>query len=284
MQNEYNIVLNLGGILMSKFTTSDGIKLYYEVNGEGKPIVFIHGWSADHTSFKPHVEELSKDFKVITYDLRGHGASDRPDKGLTLNRFAIDLEELMEYLNLKDVTVVGWSMGSSIIFDYVRTFGVSRLSSVCIVDMTPKLINDDEWKLGLYHGRFTVDDTFKALTTMCNNWMDFAKPFIKKAIPYLNEEQLKPIYEAASTNTPHIMYSMWIAMSANDYRDVLGNITVPTFIIYGEKSTLYSNETARYLNSKIPNSKIVAFKNCTHFLVLENPQKLVEIVKEAASR
>lgn len=268
---------------MTKFTTSDGINLSYEVKGEGKPIVFIHGWTADRTAFDYQMEILSKDFKVVTYDLRGHGQSDRPEKGLTMNRFAVDLEELMEHLNLQDVSVVGWSMGSSIIFDYIRTYGISRLASVGIVDMTPKLINDDEWKLGLYHGNFTVEDTFEALTTMCNNWMDFAAPFVKTAVPYLDDAELKPIYENMERNTSHIMYSMWIAMSANDYRDMLGEITVPTYIIYGEKSTLYSEDTAKFLNSKIPNSKLVAFENCTHFLVAENPKKLTEVVAEIAS-
>lgn len=269
---------------MTYFKTSDGVNLYYEVKGEGKPIVFIHGWSADHTSFAQPVEDLSKDFKVVTYDLRGHGASDRADKGLTLNRFAIDLEELMKYLELEDVVLVGWSMGSSIIFDYIRTFGISRISSVGIVDMTPKLINDDKWKLGLYHGKFTVEDTFEALTTMCNNWMDFAKDFVKITVPYLTEEMLEPVYEALSKNSPHVMYAMWTAMSANDYRDVLEKITVPTFIIYGEKSTLYSRDTAEYLSSKIQNSKIIPFENCTHFLVVENPKKFSEVISELARK
>lgn len=268
---------------MTKFMTSDGINLNYEVNGEGKPIVFIHGWTADKTTFDYQMEKLSKNFKVVTYDIRGHGESDRPGKGLTMNRFAVDLEELMEHLDLQDVSVVGWSMGSSIIFDYIRTYGVSRLASVSIVDMTPKLLNDDDWKLGLYHGDFTVEDTLDALTKMCNNWMDFAEPFVKTAVPYLDDAGLKPIYDAMATNTPHIMYSMWIAMSVNDYRDVLEKITVPTYIIYGEKSTLYSEETAKYLNSKIPNSKLVPFEGCTHFLVVENPEKLTEVVSEIAS-
>jgi len=180
---------------MSNFITSDGIRLYYEEKGEGKPIVFIHGWTADHTVFNPQVEALSSEFKVVTYDLRGHGESDRPDKGLTLKRFATDLRELIEHLNLNDVIVVGWSMGSSIIFEYVRNFGVEYLSKVCILDMTPKLINDDSWKLGLNHGTFTTKDTFDALTVMCNNWMDFAKEFAADALPYLNEEQLIPIFE-----------------------------------------------------------------------------------------
>lgn len=268
---------------MANFTTSDGINLDYEISGEGKPIVFIHGWSSDKTVFGYQMNQLSKNFKVVTYDLRGHGRSDRPEKGLTLNRFAIDLEELMEHLNLEDVSVVGWSMGSSILFEYIRTYGVSRLASVSILDMTPKLINDDEWKLGIYHGEFTVEDTFEALTKMCNNWMDFGELFLKTAIPYLSDDELKPINEAMAKNTPHIMYSMWIAMSSNDYRDVLEKITVPTYIIYGEKSTLYSEETAKYLNSKIPNSKLVPFENCTHLLVTENPEKLAEVTAEIAS-
>lgn len=268
---------------MAIFKTSDGINLFYEEKGNGKPIVFIHGWTADHTAFKQQVQDLSDKFRVVTYDLRGHGASDRAEKGLTMNRFAVDLEELMSYLELKDVTVVGWSMGSSIIFDYVRTYGVSRLSSVCIVDMTPKLINDDEWKFGLFHGKFTVKDTFNALTTMCNNWMDYAKEFVQVTVPYLKGDQLEPVYDAMSKNSPHVMYSMWIAMSANDYRDVLDKITVPTYIIYGKSSTLYSQETAYYLESKIPDAKIIPFENCTHFLVAENPKKFSESVLEAAS-
>lgn len=269
---------------MVYFRTSDGVNLYYEVKGEGKPIVLIHGWSADHTSFNQQLEDLSKDFKVVTYDLRGHGQSDRVDYGLTLNRFAIDLKELMDYLQLEDVVVAGWSMGALIVFEYIRTFGMSGLSSVAIIDMTPKLINDNEWKLGLYHGNFTVEDTFNVLTKMCNNWMDFGKEFTRIVVPYLKEEELEPVYERLANNSPHVMYAMWIAMSANDYRDVLEKITVPTFIIYGQQSTLYSKDTAEYLNSKIQNSKIVPFENCTHMLVLENPKKLSETIAELASK
>lgn len=113
--------------------------------------------------------------------------------------------------------------------------------------------------------------------------MDFAKNFIKRTIPYLNEEQLMPVYEATSKNSPHVMSEMCLAMSVNDYRDVLENIAVPPFITYGEKSTLYSSKTAEYLSWKIPNSKFIPFENCTHFLLVEDLKKLVEVVKEALS-
>ena len=268
---------------MTIFKTSDGVELFFQIQGEGRPVVFIHGWSADHTKFDPQFEELSKKYKVITYDLRGHGKSERPEKGLTLNRFAIDLKELMEYLELKDVALVGWSMGTSIIFEYVKTYGVSGLSSITIIDMTPKLINDDKWKLGLYHGKYKLKDAMNDLTTMYEDLLSFAEPFLKITIPYLSQSELQQALERFKNNTPHILAAMWYAMVYNDYREVLPKITVPTQIIYGDKSTLYSKETAEYLNSKIPNSKVIPFENCTHLLIVENPDKLTQVVDEIAS-
>jgi non-heme chloroperoxidase len=93
---------------------------------------------------------LSENYTVISYDLRDHGRSEKPQYGLTLNRFATDLEELMEYLDLHDITLAGHSMGTSITFEYVKTFGVSRLKSVTLLDMTPKLVNDGTRNLGRF--------------------------------------------------------------------------------------------------------------------------------------
>ena len=95
---------------MESFITSDGVNIYYELKGEGVAIVFIHGFTEDHNSFRIQQRVLSKKYKVITYDLRGHGMSDRIDHGLDMERFAIDLRELIDYLKLGKVMLVGWSM------------------------------------------------------------------------------------------------------------------------------------------------------------------------------
>lgn len=269
---------------MSFFKTSDGVELYYESKGEGKPIVFVHGWSADRTSFEPTIKALSKNYRVLSYDLRGHGLSEKPQYGFTLNRFSKDLEELMEFLGLHDVTLAGHSMGASITFEYVKTFGVSRLKSVTLLDMTPKLVNDQTWNLGLFHGKYRLEDSQKDLTTIFGNLKDFASSFSKTAMPYLTDEELGELLKLfMQNNSAFVLAAMWHAMAVNDYRNVLPKITVPTQIVYGEKSTLYSKDTADYLHSQIPNSKIIPFKNCTHLLVVENPAKLTEIMNEIAS-
>ncbi|UMZ73429.1 alpha/beta fold hydrolase [Natranaerofaba carboxydovora] len=265
---------------MPFFVTDDRVSIYYEDKGEGKPVVLLHGWSGSRLHYGFTAPALRSKFRVITYDHRGHGASDRPEQGLTLNRFAKDLEQLLDYLGLYDVTMVGWSMGAHVLFEYVKNFGTKRLEKAVVVDMSPKLINDDEWKLGLYHGKFDHDDNLNVLSTMCEDWEIFAEEFLKNVAPGLSEEEFKISLKETRTNTPHVMYAMWIAMTSADYRDDLAKIDVPTLVIYGDESTLYSKETAEYIIEKIPKAKIDKFKNCTHMLVLEAPEKFNKTIEE----
>lgn len=265
---------------MAYMITSDDIKIYYEVKGEGIPIVFIHGFSEDHNSFRIQQRVLSKRYKTITYDLRGHGISDRIDKGLNLERFALDLRELIAYLQLEYVILVGWSMGASIIFEYINSFGLEKLSKICIIDKSPKAINDTTWDLGLYHGNYTMEDGMEDLKLIDNSWMKFAEKFIRTMAPYFNENQFKIAMEKINNNSPDIMYSMWESMIGKDYRDTLDKITIPTLILFGEKSTLYSVEVGEYLRGNIQDSKLIIFKGCTHLLVLENPIEFNRVLEE----
>ena len=265
---------------MEYMITSDNIKLYYKVKGEGIPIIFIHGFSENHSSFRIQEKVLSKKYKIITYDLRGHGESNIGDKELNLERFALDLRELVDYLQLENVNLVGWSMGSSIIFEYINKFGLEKLSKICIIDKSVKVINDNNWELGLYHGDYTREDSIKDLNLIKEDWMKFGKNFIKIMAPYFNEVQMKIAIERLKENSPNVMYSMWKSMIEKDYRNVLDKITIPTLILFGEMSTLYSLEAGEYLRDNIKNSKLIVFENCSHLLVLENPIKLNKVLSE----
>ena len=132
---------------MPYFRTNDHVELYFEEQGEGKPVVLIHGWSASRKHFNKQINELAKYHRVISYDLRGHGDSSRVEYGLTMEQFAKDLNDLVIHLNLEDVSFVGWSMGTHIIWEYVKNYGCDNIASLCFIDMTPKLLTDAEWDL-----------------------------------------------------------------------------------------------------------------------------------------
>ena len=265
---------------MNYFKTSDGVKISYISEGSKEPIVLIHGWSGNKETFMDVINNLKNDYQIIAYDLRGHGQSDRPNYGLTMKRFAEDLRELIEHLDLKNPRLVGWSMGTHILLEYFTIYGDENIRSMAFLDMSPKLINDEDWDLGLNHGNFNFIDTMNAISVINNNWMKYAKSFIRSAVPYLSDKDLQPTFEQAATNSPLVMASMWHAMSQADYRPILDKINVEVSIIYGVNSTLYTAETAQYLQDNIRNSKLIPIENATHFLVMEQPKDVSNAIRQ----
>ena len=145
---------------MSYFTLSNGEKIYYEDTGKGEQtVILMHGWTSTHEVFAPCVPAISEKARCITFDHRGHGGSREANQDhVTMDTLASDLDELIRGLGLRDVTLVGWSMGAAVAMDYMSAYGCDALRQVVLCDMTPKQVNDDSWDLGLYQGRYTKED------------------------------------------------------------------------------------------------------------------------------
>ena len=112
-----------------KITLCDGTKIYYEAMGDPRHqnILFIHGWSCSSLYWQKQLKGLSSKYYTVAIDLRGHGRSDKPPFGYTLAYMARDVHEFIEKLNLKDVFLVGWSMGGSRVPAYVRSLLIMEL-------------------------------------------------------------------------------------------------------------------------------------------------------------
>src|SRR6059036_3263016 len=126
-------------------TTNDGYKLRYEEAGSGKPLVCIPGWSQTAAQFKDQVSGLGDRYRVIAVDMRGHGESDKPDHGYTIQRLAKDVHDLLVTLNLSDVTLMGHSMGCSVIWSYWELWGAERLAKLVLIDQMPMITADPAW-------------------------------------------------------------------------------------------------------------------------------------------
>ena len=120
-----------------QITTNDGCGLYYKEAGAGRPLVLIHGWSQSGAVFKRQLEGLSDRFRVIALDLRGHGQSDKPEYGYRIARLATDVRDFLAALDLREVTLLGWSMSCSVLWSYWDLFGPERLSKIVLVDQAP---------------------------------------------------------------------------------------------------------------------------------------------------
>ena len=101
---------------------NDGVRLYYEDTGCGKPVILIHGGGLSLGWWRKQIPTLSQRFRVIAADTRGNGRSDKTPWGHRTARYAMDVRQIIETLDLHDATLVGWSIGARTVLSYIELF------------------------------------------------------------------------------------------------------------------------------------------------------------------
>jgi non-heme chloroperoxidase len=116
-------------------------ELYYYEQGQGKPVVLIHGWPLSHRMWESQITALSEaGYRVIAYDRRGFGQSGRPTGGYDYDTFAADLNDLLEQLDLRDVTLAGFSMGGGEVARYIGRYGTARVAKAALLGAVPPFL------------------------------------------------------------------------------------------------------------------------------------------------
>jgi non-heme chloroperoxidase len=117
------------------------VELHYEDHGSGQPVVLIHGYPLDGNSWERQQRELlAGGYRVITYDRRGFGRSSHPTVGYDYDTFAADLNALLEHLDLHDVVLVGFSMGTGEVTRYLSTYGSARVAKAALLGAIPPFL------------------------------------------------------------------------------------------------------------------------------------------------
>ncbi|MEG0250165.1 MAG: alpha/beta hydrolase [Peptostreptococcus sp.] len=260
------------------FKNSYAYNIYYEDFGkkEDKAIIFLHAWGSDHNDFKYASENL-EGYRRIIYDHRGFGQSDKPNENMSLRHLANDLKELIEYLELKDVVLVGYSMGACVVYKYLQIYGEDKISSIVICDMTPKVVSDKKWKYGVMGGRFGEKEF---LDSIANQFDDMHDAYLKMYLdinPELkgrNNDALKRIIESdLKGNSFYSITSMWFSIGYEDFRDTIKKITLPTALFFANPGSLVNPETVKYLENNIKNTYTCLFEKSSHSFVNYKPKK-----------
>lgn len=267
---------------MSYFTLKDGNKLYYEDIGHGpETLIMMHGWTSSHDIYVKPAESLKEQARCIIYDHRGHGGSKKANSGKpTMETLADDLNEIIEGLSLSNITLLGWSMGAGVVFNYVRLYGCDALKRIILCDMTPKQLNDREWKLGLYQGKYTKEDmerdAGKDFYTLYKEFAIGAIPRLAKIPGFLLRKPLKK--RLAECDEP-VLRSLAASMKLQDNRPIVEEITVPVTYFYADPGSLFSPKLADWYSEHVPTQyNAVRFPESTHMLVSDYPEKFAEEV------
>lgn len=267
---------------MSFFMLKNGEKLYYEDRGQGRDtLIMMHGWTSTHEIYQKPVETLQKEARCIIYDHRGHGGSKKADRrNPTMETLAGDLQEIIQGLSLSNITLLGWSMGAGVVFNYVRLYGCGSLKQIILCDMTPKQLNDGEWKLGLYQGRYTREDMERDAG---RDFYSLYKEFAVGAVPKLKKIPgfllRKPLKERLSACDEAVLKSLAASMKTQDNRPAVEQISVPVTYFYADPGSLFSPKLADWYKDHVRTPyRAVRFPECTHMLVSDCPEKFAQEV------
>jgi len=269
------------------FTTNDGVRLHYLEAGSGKPLVLIHGWSQCAEEFKHQIAGLSDRYRVIAIDQRGHGDSEKPGFGYRIQRLAKDLQDLLVSLNLQDVTVLGHSMGCSVIWCYWDLFGSDRLAKIVLVDESPLLTSNPAWTEVETEAHGPIFTPASAIDT-CN---DLEGPngeavtrglvdiMVTKDIPpEVKEWIVQCNYRMSRKDSAILMRNH----AYQDWSDVIPRLTLPTLIVGGRVSLIPWKSNV-WISQQIKGSRLEIFEEAEggqHFMFVQNPEKFNRIVAD----
>ena len=270
---------------MPYLTVSDGTKLYYEDKGQGQTLLFAHGLNSSHLKIKNFIDEFKDNYRIVCYDQRGHAASDHPMKHMNVQRLGQDMHDIIEYLDLKDMIVIGHSMGAATIFSYVNQYGCGKLKKIVAVDMSPYMRNT-VWDGGIAQGKWTDEDFLSDLDRTFNdigeaNWhivKNMMNPKLKDTPAAMEPAMITMCGEGSDTYT---MASMWYPLFRTDQREAISKITVP-FMYVMPQTPLYSMTTVNFIKEHVKSDFVLAkdFPDTTHTILMEKPKEVADKVKE----
>jgi non-heme chloroperoxidase len=239
---------------MSTFDTKDGTQIYYKDWGIGKPIVFCHGWPLSADAWESQMVFLAANYcRCIAHDRRGHGRSTQPWNGNDMDTYADDLSELIETLDLKDVTLVGHSAGGGEVARYIGRHGTKRVARVVLVSaVAPLMLQTHANPAGLPLQQF---DAIRAGVTADRSqfFQDFTTPFFGANRPGAKVSQ-------------GVRYAFWVramqgglknqldcikAFSETDFTEDLKKFDMPTLIIHGDDDQIVPIDASAHASSKL---------------------------------
>jgi non-heme chloroperoxidase len=256
--------------------TSDGATIYYEDHGRGQPIFLVHGWTCSSRFWQRNVPELSKQFRVITIDLRGHGNSSKLLTGHSILQYAQDVRAVIDHLGVKDITLVGWSLGGPVLLSYYQQYrNDSRVRALGLIDTDPFPFSSAEWNA---HGLKNYD--YDGMNAMFSAYTADPKKFATAYTARMfkdgkvTDSDLEWITAELSKTPPWIAVAVYSDYAMSDYAQLLPTIKIPV-IVFAANSGIFKTgiEMGKSIAAQMPNSTFVPFEDAGHLLFFEQPDK-----------
>jgi pimeloyl-ACP methyl ester carboxylesterase len=254
---------------MRYFRASDGAELAFAESASGTPaLVFVHGWQADHAVWRDAIDFLGPKMHTVAVDLRGSGESRNAAQPYRLERFAADLRELVDALQLGSVVVVGHSMGATVALRFAVDAPEATRGLVLIA---PVPASGGAYSAkGEAYLRATAGDPVAA-----RNWL--ARTFAH--VP--DEATLERVCAAAAKTGRDVALESFESWAHADFAEATRAIKASALVIAPEHDVPEVHE--RKVAALLPNARYVVLPECAHYALLEKPREIAELIREFVS-
>ena len=255
------------------------IEIYYEDHGSGQPVVLVHGYPLDSSSWeKQSAVLLDAGKRVITYDRRGFGKSDKPTTGHDYDTYAADLSALVSALDLQDAVLVGFSMGTGEVARYLSRYGSHRVAkAVFIGALQPFMLKTEDNP----SGGMSQTDVDGMLDTISADRYAFFTGFLQNFYKTdenlgtrISEEALRNSWQLATSMSPYT--SVWaVATWFTDWRADIDEIDVPTLIMHGTgDENVPIDITSRVVAKMLPSATYIEIEGAPHGMLWTHGEEI----------
>ena len=259
---------------------SSPIELYYEDHGDGPPVVLLAGWPLDSRSWEPQLASLLEaGHRVILYDRRGFGRSSRPAAGYGFDTLAEDLHTVLVELDLRDVTLVGFSLGTGELARYVGSHGTARLRGCVFIEtLAPSFAKSAENPTGADQAvvasvqQAISEDRFQWLTGLLGDLFNLDENLGHR----ISEETVRATWDAAADASPIATGACppgWL----EDFSRDITRIDVPTLILHGTADRILPIAgQGRRLHAALPDARYVEIDGGPHVMCVTHAHEVNE--------
>jgi non-heme chloroperoxidase len=264
---------------MGFVTSGDGTEIYYQDYGTGRPVVLSHGWPLHSDSWEAQMLHLAgSGYRVVAHDRRGHGRSARTWDGNDMDHYADDLAAVLEALDLRDVTLIGFSTGGGEVARYVGRHGTGRVVQLGLISAVPPLMaqgptNPDGVPMAVF-------DELRAASVAdrAQLYRDLADgPFFGNNRAGANVSQgMRDNFWLQSMQAGHkSAYDSIKAFSETDFRDDLAAFDVPTLVLHGEDDQIVPIDVGgRASAAVLKDAEFIMYEAAPHGLTDTHKQRL----------
>ena len=253
------------------FLSCDTVNIYYEIHGQGEALLFIHGLGSSTADWKAQVDHFSKSYRVIVFDLRGHGQSEKVPGTYSISLFTTDVSCLIKKLDNQPVNVVGISLGGMIGM-HLAVYHPGLVKSLTVVN------SPSEFPQKTLKARFQILLRFFIIKVMGMAWM--GKVLAGRLFPKPEQEKIrKEMAERWAQNDPKAYWKSTKALLNWSITDQLDKITCPTLII-GAEFDYFPISDKKLLASRIKGATLSIIKDSHHGTPLDQTEIFNKTVED----